>query len=209
MSIPRIIIPFATLLVLTTAGCSDPKDPSPTLAPTPATEQASPHESENPAPTGDIEKQLADAVAKVRVALGSALKSALAEGPESAIDVCRVEAPRLAKQASTRKITVGRTSHRLRNAANAPAPWMLPFLAEFDALDAAPGRSRSIDLGESGTGYVEAIYTQGLCLTCHGENVAPALLEKIRTSYPEDAAIGFRAGELRGLFWAVSAEQTL
>ena len=44
---------------------------------------------------------------------------------------------------------------------------------------------------------------QPLCATCHGESVEPALLARIRERYPEDQAVGFRVGELRGLFWAV------
>jgi hypothetical protein len=44
---------------------------------------------------------------------------------------------------------------------------------------------------------------QPLCATCHGEAVEPALLERIRALYPRDEAVGFRVGELRGMFWAV------
>jgi hypothetical protein len=198
----------ATILVCATLGCGDAADSGT------GTEQATngavaTGEHTTVIATDGVEQRLGLAVDEVRVALGSALKAALADGPETAIDVCRVEAPRLAQQASTDEITVGRTSHRLRNPANAPETWMLPFIAEFQALDAAPGRSRTVDLGARGTGYVEAIYTQPLCLTCHGENVDPALLKKIREHYPDDAATGFRAGELRGLFWAVGAKKAL
>jgi hypothetical protein len=33
--------------------------------------------------------------------------------------------------------------------------------------------------------------------------VEPALRERIRALYPSDEAVGFRVGELRGMFWAV------
>ena len=153
-----------------------------------------------------VEERLGFVVAELRTALAATLKSALAEGPVAAIDACRVEAPRLAQEFSNTEIRVGRTSHRLRNPANAPAPWMRAFLAEFQALEAAPNQSRTVSLGNRETGYVEAIYTQPLCLTCHGEQVAPSLLEKIRAVYPEDEATGFKVGELRGLFWATATE---
>jgi hypothetical protein len=145
----------------------------------------------------------AAAVARLREALGGALREALARGPEPAIDACRVEAPRLAREIAADGVAVGRTSHRLRNPANAPEDWMLPLLDAYRESEPAPGSFRTVDLGARGTGYVEPIYLQPLCATCHGESVDPALLEKIRALYPEDRATGFRVGELRGLFWAV------
>jgi hypothetical protein len=59
-------------------------------------------------------------------------------------------------------------------------------------------------------GYVEPIYTKPLCTACHGSAVEPALLAHIRERYPEDRAVGFEEGDLRGLFWVVlekSAEE--
>jgi hypothetical protein len=80
---------------------------------------------------------------------------------------------------------------------------MLPLLEEFRAGSPQPGAWRSVDLGPRGTGYVEPIYLQPLCATCHGDAVEAGLLEHIRGLYPEDEAVGFRVGDLRGLFWAV------
>ena len=144
-----------------------------------------------------------DAIGRLRVELGGALRAALAKGPEHAIEVCRLDAPRLTALQQRDGIRVGRTSDRLRNPANAPEPWMQPLLAEFRERAPEPGAHRSVDLGARGTGYVEPIYLKPLCATCHGENVAPPLLDAIRARYPEDRATGFRVGELRGLFWAV------
>ena len=42
---------------------------------------------------------------------------------------------------------------------------------------------------------------QPLCLTCHGSELAPGVAEQISELYPEDHAIGFEAGDLRGVFW--------
>jgi len=144
----------------------------------------------------------AAAVARLRDALAGALREALAQGPDAAIDACRVEAPRLAREVGSAEIAVGRTSHRLRNPANAPEDWMRPLLEEFRQAEPQPGSFRTVDLGARGTGYVEPIYLQPLCATCHGENVDPALAERLRERYPTDQATGFRGGEFRGLFWA-------
>ncbi|MEN8160587.1 MAG: DUF3365 domain-containing protein [Myxococcota bacterium] len=148
-------------------------------------------------------REAAAAIGRLRAELGEALAGALQQGPEAAIDVCRLEAPRIAGRVAPAGISVGRTSHRLRNPENAPQAWMVPLLEEFARSEPTPGASRTVDLGARGTGYVEPIYVQPLCTTCHGEQVAPALLERIREHYPDDRAVGFREGEFRGLFWAV------
>jgi hypothetical protein len=114
--------------------------------------------------------------------------------------------PRTAQSLASENITVGRTSHRLRNPANAPEDWMLPLLEEYRNSVPAPGSFRTVDLGARGTGYVEPITLQPMCTTCHGESVDPALAARIRELYPTDEATGFRVGELRGLFWAVAGE---
>jgi hypothetical protein len=146
------------------------------------------------------------AVAGLREQLGAALKEAIARGPETAIDACRVEAPRIAQSLASETLSVGRTSHRLRSPANAPEDWMLPLLEEYRNSAPAPGSFRTVDLGARGTGYVEPIYLQPMCAICHGESVEPALAARIRALYPADEATGFRVGELRGLFWAVVRE---
>ncbi len=133
--------------------------------------------------------------------LRDALLDALeAGGPVNAIQVCRLEAPGIAAAQSTGGVRVGRTSHRLRNPANAPAPWMEPLLGAYleDPAGAAP---RAVRIDEATVGYVEPIRLQAMCLTCHGPSVDPSLLEEIRRLYPEDRATGFQVDELRGMFW--------
>jgi hypothetical protein len=51
-------------------------------------------------------------------------------------------------------------------------------------------------------GYVEPIFVQPLCLTCHGTELAPELEAAIEQHYPSDEATGYVAGDLRGMFWA-------
>lgn len=143
------------------------------------------------------------AVAALRTQLMAALTKALAESPEAAIDACRVEAPRIAERVGMSGVAVGRTSHRLRNPRNAPEPWMASLLDAYRRTPPPAEAWRTVDLGSRGTGYVEPIYLQPPCATCHGEAVEPKLLARIRALYPDDDAVGFRVGELRGLFWAV------
>lgn len=133
--------------------------------------------------------------------LKQALVTGLADGPEAAIEACKVQAPAIAEALSKDGVRVGRTSHRLRNPANAGPDWVMPLLDAYtsDAEDRAP---RSVSLEDGRIGYVEPIEVKGLCLTCHGENLAPGIAERIEALYPRDKAVGYREGDLRGVFWA-------
>jgi TPR repeat protein len=133
--------------------------------------------------------------------LKQALQQGLADGPVAAVEVCQLRAPELATKYSQAGVEIGRSSHRLRNPANAPRAWMKPVI---DAYLAQPGEAsaRAVELGDGRVGYAEPIRTQGLCLVCHGSSLAPQVAEVIRTRYPADQATGFAEGELRGIFWA-------
>jgi hypothetical protein len=133
--------------------------------------------------------------------LMAALQDGLAQGPEAAIDACRVEAPGIAASLASPTLAVGRTSHRLRNPDNAPKPWLRPILEEFRSAPPGAGGFRTVRLGGGRVGYAEPIYVQPLCLTCHGTDLAPSVAERIRAAYPDDEATGFALGEFRGLFW--------
>ncbi len=132
--------------------------------------------------------------------LMGALKAGLEEGPGSAIDACRVQAPAIAATLSVDDVRIGRTSHRLRNSANAGPDWAKEVLEAYlrQTGDWAP---RVVALEDGRTGYVEPIVTQPLCLTCHGSDLAPPVADALATHYPEDQATGFAAGDLRGVFW--------
>lgn len=142
----------------------------------------------------------AEAVKPLKTSLQVALLNGLAEGPENAISVCRIKAPELAEKAGDEGIRVGRTSHRLRNPANAPKKWMLPLLNAYVAApeDTAP---KVVRLDDGGVGYVEPIYTRALCIGCHGAPLSDSVKETIAELYPEDQATGFEPGDLRGMFW--------
>ena len=143
----------------------------------------------------------AETVLPFKRGMKAALMSGLQEGPTNAIAACRVEAPKLAAEASTGGVRVGRTSTKLRNPANAPKPWMVPVLERY--AEGAKEREPSVVFIDDDTvGYVEPIYAQPLCLTCHGQTIAPEVSAELEKLYPEDQATGYAAGDLRGVFWA-------
>jgi hypothetical protein len=141
------------------------------------------------------------AVLPFKKSLKAALVSGLESGAVGAISVCRMEAPELATAASKGGVRVGRTSRKLRNPANAPKPWMEPLLDRYQG-DPEAREPAAVIVDDQTVGYVEPIFMQPLCVTCHGETIAPELAAKLEELYPSDQARGYAAGDFRGVFWA-------
>ncbi|WP_376692107.1 Tll0287-like domain-containing protein [Wenzhouxiangella sp. EGI_FJ10409] len=145
-------------------------------------------------------------------ALGSqlqqALQAAMAEGgPVAGIEVCRVRAPEIADNVSSDSRRVGRTSLKVRNPDNRPDSWETRMLQEFEqrlADGEAPGQIDAFALRRKGERrflhWMKAIPTQGLCTTCHGQDLQPDVAEAIDAAYPRDQARGYSVGDLRGAF---------
>jgi hypothetical protein len=157
---------------------------------------------------GDAEIERAKAsLQPFKKQLGAALKEGLRDGPENAVWVCRDKVPEIAAALTRDGIEIGRTSHRVRNPANAPQPWMEPLLVEY--IDRGDDRTpRVLRLEDGSIGYVEPIYVQPLCLQCHGGDIPAPLESRIAELYPSDAATGFASGDFRGLFWVRLAPVT-
>ena len=175
----RVVV--AVVGALATAGCgSAPESP--------------------PVPDEEIARAQAVLMPMKKQLMG-AITAALEDGDmEQAIKVCRVQAPAVERAAASEGMELGRTSHRLRNPANAPREWVKPLLAEYVAGTAEDG-PRAIRLPSGRIGYVEPIRMKPMCLTCHGANVAPPVAAQLTEIYPEDRATGFAEGDFRGLFW--------
>jgi len=157
----------------------------------------------------EAEQDLARGAARLapfKTQLQHALQKGLADGPAAAIAVCRVEAPRIAASLSREGIRMGRTSHKLRNPANAGPAWARPLLDDYLA-DPARRTPRVVSLGHDRLGYVEPILVQAPCLLCHGETLAPEVARTLAELYPSDRATGFREGDLRGIFWVEFPER--
>ncbi len=159
---------------------------------------------------------------QVSKALGQQLKQILQqtikqEGPVAALQVCQVQAPGIAADLSTQnKLQVGRTALKVRNANNSPADWQADVLHDFEQRMAKGEPAKSLEFSTvaktpNGTQfrYMKAIPTAPECLVCHGSNLAEPLQRAITDLYPNDQAVGFKAGELRGAFvveWPVDVE---
>jgi hypothetical protein len=86
----------------------------------------------------------------LRERLYGRLNEALQEsGPASAVDVCRTEAPRLSKEAGdAHHVEIGRTSHKVRNQANAPRAWAAPYVKASGGKKGAEVKPAVLDLGD-------------------------------------------------------------
>lgn len=142
-------------------------------------------------------------------ALGGALKSRLQQaiskgGLEAGVEECYVAAGPIAEALKKDGWTVGRTALQVRNQDNKPDKWEEAQLHEFaDALSKQLPMPLEASQWNEETGelrYMSAIVTGQVCTACHGNNVAPAVLDIIKEKYPEDTATGFAPGSLRGAF---------
>ena len=150
-----------------------------------------------------VSAQAAAAINPFKKKLSEALTNAIQQGgPLAAIDVCSREAPSLAAAASTPTTKIGRSALKLRNPQNAAQDWLRPVLSDFAALPSAEGAQRVVRLPDQRFGYAEAITLKPQCAVCHGSDVAAPVVEKIKERYPNDQAMGFQPGQLRGVFWA-------
>lgn len=131
--------------------------------------------------------------------LMQALQSGMQQGAENAIDVCRLEAPAIAASVSGEGVEIGRSSHRLRNPANAPSDWQQQAIDHY--LGSDDREPMVMDLGNNQLGYAEPIITAPMCLACHGSELSGEVTGALSAYYPDDQATGFAVGDLRGIFW--------
>ena len=131
--------------------------------------------------------------------LSGALMGAIqARGPAAAIDERRGEAPAIATRVAGQEgVRIGRTSFRLRNAENTPPAWARALVAGKRSDNAYLAAT------DGSLGVLLPIRLQAACLTCHGDAAAVAadVRAEIERWYPDDAAMGFAQGDLRGYFW--------
>lgn len=147
--------------------------------------------------------------------LKAALSTAMQISPANAIAVCSEKAPQIAARIGAENgVEIGRTALRTRSPANQPNDWQRNVLNDFQARVAAGESISSMEYSavvrEAGgpeRRFMKAIATEALCLTCHGQQLAPEIRTAIANRYPQDTATGFAAGELRGAVYIVRRAQ--
>ena len=194
---------YSILTLALVAGCTETAPPPQPPASEPlSVEEQSTWQIIAEASLSEPQAAQRDRALAARDALMGKLKSRLMEvvskeGFPAAISVCKEDAPRLAKEISEEQgLSIGRTSHRLRNASNQPPAW-----AEALVKDKVAGPTYLIS--ENSLAALLPIPTGPLCLNCHGtkDGIAADVLAALQKEYPEDEATGFEEGDLRGWFW--------
>jgi len=154
----------------------------------------------------DEARKVASAIPpKLLVVLGEEIAKG---GPENAITVCREKAPKMAAAASAETgWAIRRVSLKNRNPKAVPDAWERAALEDFDLRAAAGEKPATLERGEVVQDgekkiyrYVKALPTQELCLACHGtaDTIPPAVKAKLGELYPEDKAVGYGPGKIRG-----------
>ncbi len=156
-----------------------------------------------------LTEQAKAAVQALSVALKAELEAAMKTGgPVAAVSICQIKAPELAKAISTeRGMAVKRVSLKNRNPVMGAAnQWQTNVLNDFETRKAAgedPATLAYAEVVDHEFRFMKAIPTAAVCLGCHGANLSPALVDKLTELYPQDQAIGYKEGDLRGAFVVV------
>ena len=99
--------------------------------------------------------------------------------------------------------TLKQTSLNIRNPSNAPDEWERKILASFKSnkLQKGNGTGEIQDKGNTKVyRYLKPLYVTKPCLECHGakEDIRPEISEFLEKRYPNDNALGYKEGDLRG-----------
>lgn len=131
------------------------------------------------------------------------LKQALQQGGAiKAIEVCAEKAPAIAKNISDESgWVVKRVSLKARNSSLAtPDEWEFAMLTEFDRRQRAGEQASSLQAStiNGSYRYIQAQGVGGVCLQCHGQTINADVREALQQYYPDDRAIGYSMGQIRG-----------
>ena len=164
-----------------------------------------------PGPNQSAMQETRDIAAAMLKELGQTLQAAMADGgPENAIGVCKMQAPEIAMKLSMKhQLKVARVGTRARNPdMGVPNDWQTQALKQFESRLAKGDKPYDIEfiqLVKSGSydlelRYAKPIVLQPMCTACHGtpEQISPEVKAKLDQLYPNDKAINYKPGELRG-----------
>jgi len=147
--------------------------------------------------------------------LGGALKTELKAHMKadktglSAAGFCASKATSLTEEVNKKLpkyAKVRRTALKLRNNSTNPADdldkkIMNEYVAAIEAKTFTPKDIKEVTIGDT-TRVYKPLITAPVCLKCHGSSVSPEIKKLIKEVYPNDKAMNFKEGELRGVIVA-------
>ncbi len=139
---------------------------------------------------------------------GAAVENAAADGAVAAMGWCN-DAKVVSEIAALKGVTLGRATLKPRNPANTGPDWVQEFLAKQGETVSTQGLKSITEIvpvegGESAR-FLRRIRVEEGCLGCHGADLDPAVVAELKAKYPEDKAVGYKVGDLRGVVWAEKA----
>jgi hypothetical protein len=147
-------------------------------------------------------------IAETFATMSQNLMQALAAGGVAkAVPFCKENVAGLARGlAEKHHVKIQRVSHKARNPMNRASTDETQLIAAMQSAlsqGQAP-KSQVVPLPDGSlVFYAPILIPADTCLKCHGiagETLVPADHDFIRSLYPEDAATGFKLGDLRGLW---------
>jgi hypothetical protein len=156
-------------------------------------------------------EEIGDQVAgRLFTSLMTTLQEKIADqGPEAAIAYCRLEAlpltAQIAKEFPQVK-SVHRTALRVRNPDNQPDATdrsvLEAWLTTWNPAEPPKPviKELTTDHGTKAIRYYRPVAVMATCLACHGSGneIAPNVRAAIARDYPQDQAVDFHEGDLRG-----------
>jgi hypothetical protein len=161
---------------------------------------------------GDIQSDTERAQEAARAYMGALqgvlMKELREGGPVKAIAVCADTAQRLTADLGTEMgVSLKRVSDRVRNPANKPDAYESAVLDRFSVMQGEGDTDlpfihteyRTFN-GKKEFWYIQSIHLQAQCIGCHGneEQIAENVRARLRERYPDDRAVQYAPGDLRG-----------
>ncbi|UCG86329.1 MAG: DUF3365 domain-containing protein [Gemmatimonadota bacterium] len=149
-----------------------------------------------------------EAASSLTQGLVARLLAAIEEGgPARAVDVCSNEALQLTaeiRQQMANGIELKRTSFKYRNPANAPDSLETAAITHFVEMLASQSELPPYHVQQVARDtfrYYQPLVVNQLCVQCHGtpETMSPEVQAQLAARYPDDRAVGYSVGELRGV----------
>ncbi len=157
-------------------------------------------------PSADrLEQEAKTIVKQFASQLKPKLKQAMMQGgPMQAVEVCAEQAPKIAQSLSLQTgWQVRRVSLNNRNSEAVPNSWERQVLSDYESQllsDSTVKLSAYSNLVDGEYRFMKPQLVEPLCLTCHGTKIEGALQDKIHLHYPNDKAMGYQLGQIRGAF---------
>lgn len=160
--------------------------------------------------TAEVPGEALERAREAADSLGGELMSTLMaelneHGPPGAVRVCSEVAQDIAEAHSAADMTVRRVSLRVRNPADRPDGFEAEVLRRLEARHREGDLPEEVvevvtDDGARRLRYMRPLTVKKPCLACHGdlEAIDPEVRELLSERYPDDEAVGYEAGDLRG-----------